>query len=323
MKFLQAYTPTIFNLDYDSLRAQVGCETETGTDYFNWIAFNEICISEFDENDRLFGQPENVSYSVGPQTQGVGDEPYKTGWSAWVADAGIRIGKVGTVTPPSNTIGAESALYPTATPDKLTHAFGAEGLLAIAIQKDTNLIELKRYTDTSGAIATTEYTGFSPILWYSGLLDTADDPNSGLVLFYLKSERPSQLFARFQLEGFATERIVIADLRTPLKRLISTFAWGRQQYLLAIDKYDRAVTLKSPIYPVRMNDRNAMGLGVFFSDGIVLDQAVEMDIGYQKCTLATSFHNGYVYAAIVEPSPQPPNEKATLAIAFENGDYET
>lgn len=316
---LQSYTPTVFVLEYDSLIARGGCETVGGNDVFNWLAFEELCVAEHSETSALFNQSDIVSYSFGPTAPGDATAPFVTGWAAWVGSDSVRIGKYGFIVPPANTLGEKSTLYLDETPPKITHAFNVEGLLVMAIESEENLIQLRRYTDDQGTIEEAEFTGFSPVLFFSGLLDVAQPYDSGVICFYLKADRPHQLFARFEQEDFGTEHTVMPDLRARPERLISAFTFGRRQYLAYIDTLGRDATLKSAVYAVKITDEQG-SFEALFESGIIVESGVTTDTLNDKGTLAAAFSSGLVFATIKEPTTQPPEEAAMLSASFDNGE---
>jgi hypothetical protein len=311
-----AYTPRVRPLEYDSLTAKAGCETDSGNDFFGVLAFDQVCIAPHDEEDYNFTQPDSTSYAQGPATPGVQTKPFLTVWTAWFATAGVRIGKVGQTI--SDTAGDASALYPTlTTATKLSAAFDRLGLLNIAIQKTATLIEVKYYSDTAGTIATTSWSGYSCVLFNAGLLTRLDpsEDTGGVVAYYLRTERPNVIFARFADEGYATERTVMPELRIELTRLIQFSISDNKAVLRAIDALGRDVTLYSPQYSVKPADLAVAPVsGLYFAAGV--DAPDQSD----NSVLAIAPVSGVYFDATVEPGIQP-EDAATLAVAPHSGEY--
>lgn len=313
-----AYTPRVRPLEYDALKAKEGCEPDSGTDYFGVLAFDEFCVQE-DATDYAHGQQDTVSYAQGPATPGSAVKPHLVVWTAWVAAAGIRIGKVGRITPPAASSGAASALYPTTKPTKLSHAFSQAGLLAIAIQKTSTGIELKQYTDDEGTIATFTWDGYSAVLWNSGLLAHNDPAQGGLVCYYLRAGREDILYARFAAEAWATERIVMPSMRVELSRLVGVTVANQKAELRALDADGRAATLKSPQYGPTIED--AANLDITLDSGIYHASGADAPDQLDNSTLAISFEDGLYADTVVTPSNQPDTEKSTVAVELDGGEY--
>ena len=213
----QSYTPRPNPISYDSLQNEIGCQPLVGTDFFSLKSFIEFCVAEHNPASLIFSQNPLVAYTFGP-FEPAGDAPFRYLWSFWVASAGIRAGKVGLVTPPANSLGEPSALYPTTTPVDLSAAFDRDGLLNLAIQKSAATIEIKAYTTALGNTITASFTGHSPLLFYTGLAFAgAEDVEDDVVCFYLLAEKPLSLFARFRRENYAVEYTIHRDLpRSPV-----------------------------------------------------------------------------------------------------------
>lgn len=320
-KSFSAYTPRPRPLDYDAILGRDGCEPESGNSFYGLLAFEELCVAPHSATSAVFNQPATVSYSLGPYYKGIPQEPYVTMWSAWVATAGIRVGKVGPVVPPANTTGELSSLYPEATPSALTHAWDASGLLAIAIQKTADTIELKHYLDTSGTnIGTYTWAGQSPALFYTGLVVKADPAASPLVCYYLKAaDGGKTIYARFSADAWATEQIIIPTLRIGLARLISATSYGAKVQLFALDTQGRDVTLTTPQHAVGGLD--AATLAVALAGGNVYVVAQDFGLaGTDKATLDIAAPFGQVFEPLTDPTDPPPAEKASLSVAFIGGE---
>jgi hypothetical protein len=319
----QSFTPRSHPLDYDALIAREGCEAESGNDFFHVLAFDRICLFAHDADDYTHTQPDTVAYSIGPEQTGTAGKPFLTTWTAWVGSFGVRIGIVGRITPPSDNTGDVSTLYPATKPTKLSIAFDRDGLLHMAIQKTTAEIEVKYYTDTEGTIATRSWTGYSAVLWYSGELvrnDPPDAPAGTIVCYYLRTDQPKKIYARFSDEGYATEYTVMPDLRAEPTRLIGVAAVDQKAELRFIDSLGRDGTLYSPQYAITIQE--SATLDVTFDSGLVFAAAVPADDQLEKATLAISFANGVYFDAVVTTTAQRDDGAATLVIAFDSGSYD-
>lgn len=314
-----SFSPRVHPLNYDSLAAREGCEAESGSDYFGILAFNRICLFEHDPNNYAFTQPDTVSYAIGPAQPGTSGKPFTTVWTAWVGSFGVRIGKVGRITPPSDDKGDPISLYPATKPTKISHAFDDNGLLAMAIQKTAGTIELKHYTDTLGNVATVSWIGVSPILWYAGELLRNDPALLPVVCYYLKADQPNRIYARFSNEGYATERIVMPDLRAAPDRLIGIVSNAGVAELRFIDSFGRDCTLYAP-YAVTAAEKSTVAVSL--AGGLYFEAAVSAPDASDKSTLAISLAGGLVFDAVVTTANQRDDGAATLAIALDSGSYD-
>lgn len=319
----QSFSPRSHPLNYDALEARIGCEAESGNDLFRVLAFDRICLFEHDAGDYTHTQPDTVAYCIGPTQPGVAGKPFLDVWTAWVGSFGIRIGIVGRITPPSDNTGDASALYPETKPSKLSIAFGRDGLLNIAIQKTATDIEVKYYTDTAGAEATATWTGYSAVLWYSGELvrnDPPEAPAGTVVCYYLRTDQPKKIYARFADEGYATEYTVMPDLRAVPTRLVGVAAVSQKAELRFIDSLGRDGTLYSPQYAVGVQDQATVAAA--FDTGLVFAAAVGAPDQADKSTLAISFATGLVFDAVVTTANQRDDGAAVLSVSFDTGDYD-
>lgn len=320
-KAFATFTPRVRPLEYDAIAGRDGCEPESGNDFFGLRAFEELCVSPHDADSLVFAQPATASYSFGPYDKGVPIAPFLTQWSVWVATAGVRAGKVGLVVPPANGTGEASALYPATTPTQITHAWSSEGLLAIAIQKDATHIELKQYDDATGAdIDTYTWEGVSPALFYTGHVVRGDDA-PGLVCYYLKASDPTILYARFERDLYAEERIILPSVRVPLARLVGAASYDTKVLLYALDDRGRDITLTTPRHPATSAD--AATLDTAFVSGNVYEVGVEAGVvGLDAATLDIAAPFGQVYDPLVEPTAPPPAEASSLSVAFVGGEVQ-
>lgn len=317
---IQSFSPRVHPINYDALVARDGCEAESGFNFFGILAFNRICLFRHDSGNYAFTQPDTVSYAIGPEQTGVSSKPFLTVWTAWVGSFGIRIGPIGRITPPANSEGSASALYPATIPAKLSHAFDDNGLLAIAIQKDETTIELKRYTNTEGTEATVQWTGKSAVLWYSGEALRGDPAQYDVACYYLRADQPTKLYGRFSSEGYATEHVIMPDLRAAPERLIGVTVLHSVAQLRFIDALGRDGTLYSPVYAVAVREPATLDLS--FDNGLVFAAAVAGPEQDENATLAISFANGVYFDAVVETANQRDDGAATLDLAFDGGSYD-
>lgn len=316
-KSFATYTPRVRPMVYDAIAGRSGCEPESGNAFFGLKAFEELCVANHDATSAVFNQPATVSYSIGPGNKGDPVTPYVTLWSVWVASAGVRVGKVGPVTPPANTLGDPSALYPTEKPTAITHGWNSEALLAIAIQKTPTAIELKRYDDTSGDIDTFTWTGVSPALFYSGLV--VKDGRGQLVCYYLKPESPAVLYARFESDDFTEEQVVMPSLRVPLARLITVSSHDTKVLLYALDDRGRDVTLTSPRHEAFFTDAATLDVGLV--DGQVFELGVTAGlVATDKAALDIGAPSGQVFSPLIDPAPPPPGDAMSLSVALVGGE---
>lgn len=319
---LHTYTPRVRPLNYDALDLVDGCEDETGIEFYGMLPFERVCItSPHDDTDIKFNQPVKVSYQLGPDTTG-GAYPYLTEWTAWVGAVGVRIGKLGIIDPAtSEDLGQASSLYPSTKPVKISHAFGASGLLAMAVQLSFDQIEVKRYTNNLGAVATYSWAGRSALIFWSGLLIKGEgNPDQGLVVYYLKEGFPRTLFARFEQDNFGAERIVIDNMRATPVRLVSARKEGSKFFLRYIDDLGRDCTMQTGEFAIDLSDAGtattSLDSGLYFKQGLIVD--TESD---DRAKCSTSLDGGLVFAAIAEPGDQPPAEKATCRVSLLEGEY--
>jgi hypothetical protein len=318
-KSFQTFTPRVRPLEYDAIEGRTGCEPESGNTFYGLKAFTELCIALHDSSSPVFGRPATVSYALGPYYKGIPQFPYTSVWAAWVATEGVRVGKFSHVVPPANTTGEPSNLYPTTKPTQITHGWNAEGMLAIAIQKTPTTIELKRYDDTSETVSTFNWNGVSPALFYAALVVKNPPTPGGLVCYYLNPDSPKVVYARFEADNFATERIIMPEVRVPLARLIGTTSHGAKLVLYALDDQGRDVTLTTPVHPPAPHE--AMSLDVTFVDGAVLFLAVDGGtFDEDAATLDISAPFGQVLHPLIDPGEPLPEGKMSLSVALIGGE---
>lgn len=272
-----------------------------------------------------FNKPQTLDFCAGPVTPGTPeDDRFSVTWAAWVSDAGIRVGKSENITPPANTTGSKSSLYPTTKPTHLSLSFDKDALLSIAIQKTATQIEIKRYTDAGdpSQIATVTFNGISPLLFCNWLTYFGeDDDETDSVCFYLKTNPRNVIFARFQGENFATEYVINAGLPVNLNYLIRTYAANNKQVLLAKSEIGDNVTITSDLYGIIASDRTSLALSI--ESGNYFLSAVNATITLQdKATITPSLLR--ITDAITKNTVFPVSpalEKTTLDVSIIQGTY--
>lgn len=326
---LDPYSPRVRPLQYDALKNRRGCQTITGTQRFGLMPFSRICLGraeDFTPTERIpYQKPRTVSYAAGPVTAGVLEaHKYTTRWAAWVASAGIRVGKFSSITPPADSSGEVSALFPTTKPTHLSLGFNRAGLMAIAIQADDTNITIKRFTDTGGTVATKEFSGTSPILWNDWLTyyDLDDPAGYDLVCYYLKSGAPGTLFARFERDGFTAEYTIHTGLPADIGYLLSAdvFESFREQ-LLGIAPDGKYITFTSDQYFLHktevLADETSMDGGLYFLS--VYDQ--DLSPANDDVSTLTVAMTGGSTAALYTQNLTALRNTGTLTVAMTGGEY--
>lgn len=271
-----------------------------------------------------FDKPRTVSYCDGPAVAGVAEDARFTArWAAWVSKSGIRVGKYSSVTPPSETLGYKSHLYPNTKPKHLSIAFDHNGWMTIAIEKTETLIELKRFVGPNLTdIDTRSWSGQSPIMFNNWLLffDLADPNEFDMVCFYLKDASPDTIFVRFDRDNYATEYELNYALPSELDYLISVDRYlGLQQIMLAKTKRGDDATLTSDVYGVRARNEAdlhvALDSGDYFNRAVTLISPVtdEMDV-------SITLDSGEVLE-VAKLDKSGHGEKVTFATTLDQGDY--
>jgi hypothetical protein len=328
-------------MDYDAIKGREGCEPESGNEWYGLKPFSQLCVSLHDPASEIFGMPLNVSYSVGPGTKGDPTHPFTTPWAAWVGSTGVRVGQSTHIDPPADDVGDHSTLYLNEKPPELTHAWNERGDLAIAIQKDKDHIELKQYTDDLGNIATYSWKGRSPALFYSGRVLNGDPSQGQLVCYYLSTaaDFPELLYARFESEGWATERIVMPSMRTALKRLIHVDTIQSDFMLLqptqhvlseavmadfgvvlyAIDEDDRDVTLTTLQHILTFDERANLNINLE-GGGLFENSAANVDAGLDKGRIDIRPSGGQLFKPLIDPTTPLVVDSASLSVDLVGGE---
>jgi len=318
-KSFATYTPRPRPMEYDAIAGRDGCEPESGFDYYGLKAFDEMCVFPHDPTSKIFNQPPTVSYSFGPQTSGNATKPFLTGWAVWVATVGVRVGKTSYVVPPSNGLGSASTLYPNEKPSELTHSWNVNGDLAIAIQKDAETIELKINASTFS------WLGRSPALFYSGHVVHGDPSDLGqLVCYYIKpTTSTTTLYARFEVEAWAIEHIIMPSIRVPIVRLINASSIESKLHLFAIDDRGRDVTLTTPLHPA-LFDKDKANILVEMVQSAIYVLAVDVGVlALDKAKITMSLPSGKVFSPLIDTDTTPTIEKMGLSVALVGGEITT
>lgn len=325
MRAFQTFTPRVRRLVYDSLRQDLGCQDLIGTSRFSTLAFSRICVFDHDTGSELFNRTDLVGYAFGPFNTG-SPPPWDARWAAWVATVGIRVTKASFITPPADTTGVASSLFPEVTPSplKVTIGFTSKNQMGIAIQKAENGgIQIKWFKSSEGDIGSVSFSGVSPVLFGNPLVfRSLDTTEADLVLYYLRPEVPTSIFARFERDDFSVERIINANLPVDIVRLIISEADGRKQKLYAIDSIGRDVTFTSPEYILKFTD-DKVDLTVTIDSGDYHLSAVPLTVsGNNRAVLTVSIDSGEYDDVIVEPGAALSGDAGSLTISIDSGEYE-
>jgi len=320
-------------MDYDAIVGREGCEPESGNEWYGLLPFTELCVWPHDKESEIFTQPATVSYSIGPDQRGNQTKPYFTSWAVWVGTIGVRVGQADHVDPPANDLGENSSLYLKVKPEELTHAWNGKGDLAIAIQKDKDNIELKQYVDDAGTIATYAWRGRSPVLYYSGHVLHGDPSEGQLVCYYLHPEMPRVLYARFESEGFATERIVMPALRLGLAQLINVVTIedaliGGKVALYALSVRGRDVTLTTAEHIPTFAESAFLGIGFGDLNGdpgedggvyhVTIDTPEILVVDQAKIDIKVD--GGTIIKPLIDYDTTPTVESTSLSVALVGGE---
>lgn len=313
---LQSYTPTPRPLNYDALEGAEGCGPETGNEFFGTLPFARMCVYPHNPNSTRFGQPDTVSYTFGPIQPGTSIQPFNISWSAWISTVGVRVSKLGYIIPTSPTLGSPSALFPVVTDaTKVTHCFDSAGLLHMAVERPgTGFIELKWYTDNLGTMRGLFVFGNSPMLFNTGSVEVS----AGVVMYYLRGERPFVLLARFSNDNFAVEHEVALYLRSNLTRLISISSMGTEVRLYGSDAKNHDVTLYSPPYSQRLSDE--CQVGTMLDEGVMTQLVTNIIKLSDKARVGVVFSRSFMkLGEVVAPMPTK-IDKTKLGVAFDFGE---
>lgn len=322
---IPSHTPRVRPLGYDALRNTLGCQSITGSAHLATLPFERVCVEDsiFDSIEVRFQKPRTVSYCAGPSELG---EPqtakFGATWAAWVGSKGVRIGKFPSVTPPSNNIGKTSSLFPSTKPEQLSIGFNSKALMAIAVQTGET-ITLKRFIDAAtGEVATYSWPGVSPQLFLNWLVYF--DENKGgddLVCYYLNPVRRNVLYARFERDNFAIERIIHPDLPVYIDYIVNSFVENRfTQVLLARTSGGESATFTSPIYGVHADDKAKLSARIISGVYALVTKPLDAPVSDDKATFTASIVGGGMTELKVGSTVT--DDKATLSAEIIAGAYE-
>lgn len=269
-----------------------------------------------------FNKPQTLDFCLGPVTPGTPEaSKFTVTWAAWVADAGIRVGKSSSIVLPANSTGEKSTLYPTTKTTHLSLSFDKYALLAIAIQKTATTIEIKRYTDNIGTIATVSFVGISPQLFCNWLTYFGqNDDETDLVCFYLKASQKNTIFARFQNDNFAIEYVINQNLPADIAYLVRTYSQFNKQIILAKTALGDNATISSGLYGVIGSE--ASGLSISIESGSYFLRAVNSTVNAgDQANLFVSLRRINKYAS-KNATVGSGNDKANLSLSIISGNYE-
>lgn len=180
-------------------------------------------------------------------------EAYAVRWCAWLGTASVRIGKFvdGVLTPPSDSLGLASSLFPFGRPENCNHlslAFDQNSWEVIAYQKTAATVGIRRRFN--GALVEHTFIGQTPQVAFNGIANfqAVVDGVSDVVCYYL---RPGQnlIFARAQRDNFGIEYVACHAPTKPLTFINATDA-GRKDTLIFQDAHFRIVTMSTGNYPL-------------------------------------------------------------------------
>lgn len=195
----------------------------------------------------------DVSYCYGPKNYHVTQNAlYTSLWACWPSTTGgfriLRDAIADSITPPDESQGFKSGL--TSALISTAHvclAFDQVGYEVIAWQDGDNA-KIIRYQN--GTPTTTTFEGWSPVLFFNGLVNIQAkiDGTTDVVCYYIRRSS-GVICARFQRDGFATEYVIGGYPQMPLL-LFKMEAAGLVQSLTAMDDGYRKMVL-STTYPAQ------------------------------------------------------------------------
>jgi hypothetical protein len=200
--------------------------------------------------------------------------------------------------------------------------FDPSGLLHIAIQKTETSSEVRRYVNEDGDMATTAFSGMSPLLFNTQRIHSGGEQPypDGIVCLYLKRSEPLVLFARFAHQGYGTEHILVQNLQTPMDRLIHAEVSARRLLIYGKDKEGRDVTLYSKDYLHELGSRKAT-VGVAFTGGEIVKSVRKHTLNIEKTKMTVSFTSGKIGTGIAEVDALDA-EKASCGLSFTGGEIQ-
>ncbi len=114
------------------------------------------------------------------------------------------------------------------------------------------------YRSRSGVLYSQEWQATSAIIFnYNQVRHVDPNSNPGLVIYYIRAAVPGTLFARFEAESWAVERIIFSDMRVTLTQLITMLPDdenNRRAILFAKTDDGRCVELRTPSFDVAIEN---------------------------------------------------------------------
>lgn len=272
------------------------CHDITGIDQYGFQRLYRQCINDID----FTRTSRKVNPTVGPEILRVQqDSVFTDPWVAWFSNEGIRLKKASTVNPPADEEGVPSIFYQSSTIyDHMSLAFDQDAYECFAIQKTSTTIEVKKWLN--GVHGTYTFNGWSPVLWFDGILQV-DDTLTDIVCLYLDKPDSINLKARFQRDNFGTE-YAIATLARAVYFLTDADTGNDRFILHGITPDGNVTTITSidyPPAPVEIGETVPFSIapssGAYGSDviGTQGDDTASMSITpesgiYQPITVATA-----------------------------------
>lgn len=274
--------------------------------------------------------------------------PFDKRWVTWVATAGMRWAIHTPGFQLSDTSGVANTLFTSGErPAHVSMAFDQDNQPALAIPLNPTTIRLRKRV--AGIVTTFDFTGESPILFYTGQI-VWPTANSDIVCLYIRPPY-DKIYGRVQRDNYGIEYVINGSLPsgTSIKRLIKADSFKEngftRQYLYGLNPEGIPLEWRSKIYPpfpVFAEDKALINLG--FKDGALLAVIVQSDQGFEKGSVTAAFKDGNyspitveknlgfeklnlslavkdgIYSVIVVGSNQG-NEKANITSAFKDGNY--
>ena len=268
-----------------------------------------------------------INPTVGPEILRVQqDSVFTDPWVAWVSNNGIRLMKAATVMPPSDEAGVASLFYQTPiVPQHLSLAFDQDAFECLAIQLDDDTIEVKRWQNSQET--THQFSGWSPVLWYDGILQV-DTTLRDVVCLYLDKPDSYNLKARFQRDNFSIE-YAIATLERRVWFLTDAATLNDRLFLHGITTDGNVTSIYSIDYPpapveaqetlgvgiaalsgeltggiVTTNQQDSVLAGIVSMDGDYVPQVVSMDQQDPAVQVGIMSLDGETYLQAIQTAQQ-------------------
>lgn len=227
----------------------------------------------------------SVAYPLGPENfHGTQNALYTRQWACWPSKTGgfrmLRDAVPGTIIPPDESQGFKSQL--TAAVIDTPHvscSFDQVGYECIAWQHDETTAKIIRWQN--GTPTTTTFAGWSPILFFNGLVNIQAkiDGTTDVVCYYIR-RGSGAICARFQRDGFAIEYIVGGFPRMPLL-LFSATASGLVHTLLGMDDGYRSMTL-TVTYPTQPDPPPDIFVAITIEPDAAAGEILPGDLAYER-----------------------------------------